>query len=72
MPKPTVTWTGATICDFCGKDARQVGKTFIDGQTRYGPWALMCNSCYILEGINKLGPGYGQAYDSKTREKVAG
>lgn len=72
MAKEVVRWTGSTICDFCGKNARDVGKTFVDGKTRHGPWALMCNNCHVFEGYPKLGPGYGQAYDSATLKKVAG
>lgn len=68
---PAVKWQGSTVCDFCHKDARKVGPRFYDGKTARGPWALMCEGDFLDYGI-KLGQGWGQAYDSKTLEKVEG
>jgi hypothetical protein len=37
---------------------------FIDGKTRYGPWATMTPRSWRIEGVSTapLGPGYGQRY----------
>lgn len=67
-----VRWTSSTECDFCHEDATQVGTVFVDGKTRHGPWALMCEKCHKKEGYPKMGTGLGQMYSSKTLEKVAG
>jgi hypothetical protein len=66
-----VKWLSETVCDFCGRDCRDVGKTFIDGKTDRGPWGLMCSNCGIFHSVG-LGTGRGQRYDSKTLEKVEG
>jgi cytochrome c553 len=34
---------------------------FVDGLTRYGPWANMCVSCHASSGYG-LGIGRGQKY----------
>lgn len=65
-------WLSDTSCDFCARDATTVGEFFVDGKTVYGPWALMCKECSAKVGPKVFGTGIGQAYDSKTREKVAG
>lgn len=54
-------------CDFCGKDC---GSRYIDGSTRMGPWATMCQWCYLKRG-NGLGTGRGQCYDRKDIDGVA-
>lgn len=47
------------VCDFCeAKDAPE----YVDGQTKRGPWALMCPLCYARHGIGQLGLGLGQRY----------
>ena len=62
-------WMGSEPkCDFC---QRQPKRFFVDGATRQGPWAMMCEGCFVLEGVG-LGTGRGQKYDAKTREKVGG
>ena len=45
-------------CDFCAKDGRTV-PAMIDGKTKMGPWANMCNKHYARYGIG-LGLGKGQ------------
>lgn len=55
MPK---TWMGSKTCDFCGK---KEPKVLIDGKTNLGPWAIMCNSCYVKHGVG-LGVSKGQKY----------
>ncbi len=40
-------------CDICGDQAKY------DGKTCLGPWAYMCPSCFLLDGIG-LGLGIGQ------------
>lgn len=42
-------------CDICtGNDAAY------DGRTNMGPWAYMCESCWKVHGVGKLGTGFGQ------------
>jgi hypothetical protein len=72
------TWLGKwpAECDTCSHlemKATDLSKQefFIDGKTKMGPWALMCPKCFKHYGIG-LGTGYGQKYDSKTREKMEG
>ena len=58
-------------CDLCGTPIK---KTFIDGKTTMGLWAIMCPSCHAFSGAG-LGLGRGQQYkESKTKVwmKVAG
>jgi len=45
-------------CDLC-LDA--LNDTFIDGKTKFGPWAIMCSTCYLRIGIG-IGIGHGQRY----------
>lgn len=40
-------------CDFCDLAAEY------DGKTRSGPWAYMCETCFIFCGVG-LGLGRGQ------------
>lgn len=55
-------------CDFC--DA-PLTKVRIDGRTRYGVWANMCERCHAEVGVG-LGTGKGQKFDVETGEKLAG
>jgi hypothetical protein len=57
-------------CDICKTDLKLV-KYFVDGNTIYGSWALMCPSCHKRYGKG-LGVGKGQKYDAKTRECLEG
>jgi len=54
------SWDGAEpdACDIC--DGR-IPKTFVDGATRMGPWAVMCPACHASHGVG-LGTGRGQKY----------
>lgn len=56
-------------CDVCDKKIKS--ETFIDGKTTLGPWALMCEDCFDKVGIG-LGTGFGQIYDTETKEKIDG
>ena len=58
-----VAWVGdpPERCDLCKK---LILKTFVDGKTKYGPWATMCLSCYHGFGVG-LGTGRGQRYDKQ-------
>jgi len=40
-------------CDFCKKS------TLVDGKTKQGPWANMCEDHFLIHGIG-LGLGKGQ------------
>lgn len=42
------------VCDVCG-----AGEAQYDGKTVYGPWAYMCESCFVKLGSG-LGTGRGQ------------
>lgn len=57
-------WLGTPpdACDLCG---RGIMRTFIDGRTRSGSWAIMCPSCRIEEGLIELGTGRGQKYEAR-------
>ena len=57
------------VCDFCHKTVES--GTYVDGATRFGPWANMCESCYRTNGVG-LGMGRAQRYDGKTGVKVEG
>lgn len=51
-------WRGSTPkCEFCGKTALP---RFVDAKTRHGPWALMCMTCYKIQGMP-----IGQEYETK-------
>lgn len=56
----TKKWTGTPPekCDICNSP---VTDCFIDGKTRMGPWANMCQACFIKNGQG-LGTGKGQMY----------
>lgn len=53
-----VEWMGSKTCDFCGKTCEN---ELIDGMTVFGPWAVMCPTCFKANGI-RIAPGYGQRY----------
>lgn len=57
-----------TNCQVCHKP---FGKYFIDGATKMGHWALMCEGCHKNVG-NGLGIGHGQRYLTSTKEGVSG
>ena len=60
-PQPKY-WTGTVEnCDICHKP---ITKTFVDGSTRYGPWATMCSQCFHTVGKG-LGTGKGQMYQKQ-------
>ena len=63
-------WTGSAISD-CQICSRPVGKSFVDGRTKGGPWAIMCIDCHDQCGVG-LGLGCGQKYNTETLLKVAG
>ena len=58
--KPVKKWlsTPPTRCDICHKHITEV---FIDGRTKMGPWAAMCEDCFKSYGVG-LGVGQGQEY----------
>lgn len=56
----TRTKEHGVACDLCTKVA-PVGAEVVDGKTRMGPWANMCEDCFSLYGIG-LGTGRGQRY----------
>lgn len=51
-------------CDLC---SLRIDKKFIDGKTKFGPWACMCPHCHRDHG-GELGLGKGQEY-TKTFEQ---
>jgi len=58
-------------CDICGGDIKGHEEFFVDGKTKFGPWALMCPDCFLEHGTG-IGLGKGQKYDGKTAELIAG
>ena len=63
-------WTGsAPVCEFCGEWT--ANQPFVDGKTKAGPWAVMCERCFDDYGVG-VGPGAGQRYASDTKEKTDG
>lgn len=42
-----------------------IGKVFIDGKTRQGPWAIMSEKAWKAHGVGVLGTGYGQKYQKQ-------
>ena len=64
---PNMSWTGSeSKCDVC---AQPFKKYFIDGVHECGKWLLMCEICFVSQGLG-LGLGIGQVYDTKTRQKL--
>jgi hypothetical protein len=62
-------WMGSNpTCDICGKKPKE---WFVDGKTKMGPWALMCERDFPKMGVG-IGPGRGQKYDAKTMNKIEG
>ena len=47
-------------CDICN---RPLMRTFVDGWTRDGRWAIMCPLCRLMEGREQLGTGLGQKFE---------
>ena len=58
------TWKGKppTECDICH---RTLMRTFVDGKTTMGPWAIMCPTCRLACGPGRLGVGRGQKYEAR-------
>jgi hypothetical protein len=56
-------WLGklGTLDDF----GRPYSNIMIDGKTRIGPWANMCEESWRTYGVGKLGTGYGQKYQKQ-------
>lgn len=53
----TIQWLSPVpvTCETC--DA-PIGKVFYDAKTKYGPWACMCPTCFIMgPGLHKVDPG---------------
>lgn len=42
-------------CDMC-----LVYEAVYDGKTVAGPWAYMCEPCWLAFGVGRLGIGFGQ------------
>lgn len=66
-------WRGDPLaCNFCEQTGVVLDtESFVDGMTKMGPWAVMCDSHFIRFGVG-VGPGQGQRYDAKTGEKIEG
>ena len=57
-------------CDIC---TGKIRNSFIDGKSKFGPWAIMCPICFAKAGIG-LGIGKGAIYkfDGKDFVKMEG
>jgi hypothetical protein len=53
-------WEGAepNECELCLKKIKDI---FVDGKTKFGPWAMLCPTCHSNSGAG-LGVGRGQKY----------
>lgn len=47
------------VCQIC--DSRDLN-TIIDGRTKAGRWAWMCETCHSIIGVG-FGVGFGQRFD---------
>lgn len=56
----TVTVTAYPDCDVCKTTTGRKREAHYDARTIGGPWAYMCNDCWLSVGIGQLGTGYGQ------------
>ena len=72
MPDTEKHWSGPipSTCDLCNYSLERA-RSFIDGATRMGRWAIMCPSCHDNYGRG-LGTGRGQHYSHSTGKKIAG
>jgi len=52
-------------CDIC---KRPIENEFVDGKTLFGPWANMCMTCHLINGVG-LGTGKGQHYQKDENGK---
>lgn len=59
--KGRVYWSGPApvVCDHCD---RPISGAFIDGRTKFGLWASLCNGCHQEVGIG-VGPAKGQRFE---------
>jgi hypothetical protein len=53
-------WMGSEVvlCELC---SHPLEDSFVDGRTKMGPWAKMCDGCHLEHGTG-LGLGRGQLY----------
>lgn len=63
MKGSTTTVTRLPACDFCTATAT------VDGKTKFGPWANMCDGCFKTNGVG-LGVGKGQRYEVEAPEML--
>lgn len=68
----SVRITRPRACDYCQSAADLVAKTTnelevvnvspatVDGRTKHGHWANMCDDHWKIHGVGRLGTGYGQ------------
>ena len=63
-PPQPVYWIGSRpdACDCC---YRPVDYFFVDGRTRFGPWAIMCSDCEPRVGTG-VGEGRGQRFERQS------
>lgn len=55
----TIHLNPPNCCDIC---KIKITSVFIDGKTKFGPWADMCLNCHTIHGVG-LGLGRGQKYE---------
>ena len=57
-------------CDLCHNPfGFKNTKFFVDGATKMGMWAIMCDACHKYKGCG-LGTGRGQRYNHESLQKV--
>jgi len=60
-------WIGLEPTE-CDLNKCVITTTFIDGRTKFGPWANLCPKCHKKFGIG-LGAGKGQQYQKQVDGK---
>lgn len=55
------------VCDIC---QGPFGQYMYDAKTVNGPWACMCEECWLMYGYGKLGTGIGQQYKKTGKDWI--
>lgn len=61
MESERIEWLGSTTCDICERHIRGI---LYDSKTKLEYWATLCHGCWMIHGVNRLGPGFGQKYQA--------
>ena len=61
---PIVKISKPVSCQLC---QHPIGKVFVDGRTKAGPWAYMCLPCFKVNGEG-FGVGRGQEFTVEAKD----